>query len=120
MSSVDIDEAGREAVKAQLEALGPSSQLPRSPTTTLQQDITTESQRKVNLIWEFTQATVAIMVVAANIAVWLRTSFSKSTVPIPEGLSNALFLIVGFYFSRTDHAAIGGIGPKPSQTYEGR
>jgi uncharacterized oligopeptide transporter (OPT) family protein len=91
-----------------------------APTTTTQQDITLAGQRKVNLIWEFTQAAVALMVVGANIAVWLRMSFVNATNPIPEGLSNALFLIVGFYFSRTNHAAIGGVGHKPSQPYEGR
>lgn len=37
-----------------------------TPTTTEQQDLTVAGQRKVNLIWEFTQASIAILVVVAN------------------------------------------------------
>jgi len=90
------------------------------PTTTAQQDITTAGQRKVNLIWEYTQASVAVMVVGANIIVWVSASLLGKEVKIPEGLTNAMFLIVGFYFSRTNHAAIGGIGKKPESDYTGR
>ncbi len=90
------------------------------PTTTAQQDITTASQRKVNLIWEYTQAAIAVMVVAANIVVWVAVTLKGSANPIPPGLGEALFLVIGFYFSRTNHQAIGGIGPKPQQPYEGR
>ena len=89
-------------------------------TTTVQQDLTTTGQRKINLIWEITQASVAILVVTANILVWIAASLRATQSPLPEGLQNALFLIVGFYFSRTNHAAIGGVGHKPSQDYEGR
>jgi hypothetical protein len=39
---------------------------------------------------------------------------------VSQELVNAFFLIVGFYFSRTNHTAIGGIGSKPEQRYEGR
>ncbi len=96
------------------------SQPSMPPTTTAQQDISTAGQRKVNLIWEYTQASVAVMVVGANIVVWVGTSLFGKEVKIPEGLTNAMFLIVGFYFSRTNHAAIGGIGHKPEQQYQGR
>lgn len=109
-----------EASDPQVHVTVPSPVPSLPPSTTAQQDLTTASQRKVNLIWEYTQSAVAVMVVSANIAVWLRASFTSSQTPIPEGLSNALFLIVGFYFSRTNHAAIGGIGPKPQQDYQGR
>lgn len=86
-----------------------------APTTTTQEDITTAGQRKVNLVWEYTQAAVAITVVGANVLVWVITTVKGAAAPIPEGLTNALFLIVGFYFSRTNHSAIGGIGYKPSE-----
>lgn len=87
-----------------------------SPTTTVQEDITTAGQRKVNLIWELTQALIAIAIVVANVIVEVSGRDVKgSTV-----LSSAMFLVIGFYFSRTNHAAIGGIGPKPYQKYEGR
>ncbi len=91
-----------------------------SPTTTAQQDLTTDGQRRINLIWERTQATVAILVVGANVTVWVAASLLSKEIKVPEGLTNAMFLIVGFYFSRTNHSAIGGIGPKPTQDFIGR
>lgn len=89
------------------------SEQPLAPKTTTQEDLTTAGQRRINLIWEYTQAVVAITVTAAYICAQLMSIKS-------DGLSNACFLIVGFYFSRTNHAAIGGIGPKPEAKYEGR
>jgi hypothetical protein len=82
--------------------------------------LTTAGQRRINVIWEMTQAIIAIVVVLANILVWIFIVFNKVTEEIPSGLTNALFLVVGFYFSRTNHQAIGGVGRQPNQTYEGR
>lgn len=101
----------------------PSAPLP--PTTTAQQDLTHEGQRKINLIWEVTQAIIAIVVVGVNMGMFLIVGFgaaSGKAVPIPEGLTSAMFLIIGFYFSRTNHSAIGGIGRKndEGQEYRGR
>ena len=96
------------------------TQPPLAPTTTHQQDITTAGQRRVNLIWEFTQAAIALCVVIANLAVGVHDGFAKAPVEFPPMLSNSLFLVIGFYFSRTNHQAIGGIGYKPSPPYEGR
>jgi len=90
------------------------------PTTTAQQDLTTAGQRKVNLIWEYTQASIAISAVLANMVVGVFQGLTGSAAPFPVVLSNTLFLIVGFYFSRTNHAAIGGVGPKPNGEYKGR
>lgn len=91
------------------------------PTTTEQEDITTAGQRKVNLIWEFTQAFIAISVVLANMVAGIYYALSGINENIPSVLSSALFLVIGFYFSRTNHAAIGGVGKKPdSQKYIGR
>jgi hypothetical protein len=94
---------------------------PLPATTTAQEDITTAGQRRVNLIWEFTQAIIAIMVVLANMAVGVAIGFfGEPHKEYPPILSSALFLVIGFYFSRTNHASIGGIGKKPSSKYEGR
>lgn len=76
------------------------------------------------MIWEGTQAIIAVLVVIANVAV----GTYQGLVPPPIGtayqypiiLSSSLFLIVGFYFSRTNHAAIGGVGMKPEGEYRGR
>ena len=84
-----------------------------APTTTAQQDITTAGQRRVNLIWEYTQAAVALFV---TVAVIVSTVLRIDSVT----LTNAFFLIIGFYYSRTNHAAIGGVGPKPTEAYVGR
>ena len=82
-------------------------------TTTSEEDIVTTSQRKINLIWERTQSLIALGVAGAYI--YVQTSGLAS-----PGLDAAFFLIIGFYFSRTNHAAIGGVGQKPSPTYMGR
>lgn len=74
-----------------------------SPTTTEQQDITTAGQRRINLIWETTQAAVAIMVTIATI--YAAIAGVKSDI-----LSNAFTLIVAIYFVRMNHVKTGGIG----------
>lgn len=90
-------------------------------TTTQQEDLTTAGQRRVNLIWEFTQAFIAITVILANMVVGVLFAVRGSDdTNYPLVLSSSLFLVVGFYFSRTNHQAIGGIGEKPTQKYEGR
>lgn len=100
--------------------------------TTFQEDLTYAGQRRVNLIWEYTQAVVALMVVFSTMIagiysmVWPTVAIGTGTaqfqipVQIPTILSVAFGTVVGFYFSRTNHAAIGGVGGKPSQAYEGR
>jgi hypothetical protein len=86
-----------------------------------QHALTTSGQRRINLIWEVTQAFIAILLVSASIMVWVHEAYNGVVDRFPEGLSNALFLVVGFYFSRTNHSAIGGTGEKPTlQRYEGR
>jgi hypothetical protein len=113
----EVREMSQEAA---VEARVPQSQLPLSPTTTAQDDMTKAGQRKINLIWEYTQATISIMVVTANVLVAVYAGTTAVHPEFPPVLSNTLFLVVGFYFSRTNHAAIGGVGAKPSGEYEGR
>lgn len=84
-----------------------------APTTTAQEDITTAGQRKINLIWEITQAVIAVISTLA--VVYCEVAKIDSIA-----VRNAFFLIVGFYFSRTNHQAIGGTGGKPTQQYKGR
>lgn len=75
------------------------------PTTTEEQDTVTAGQRRINIIWETTQAAIAIAVTAALIYVSVKDISG-------EELKNAFFLIIGFYFSRTNHSNVGGIGHK--------
>lgn len=83
------------------------------PTTTTQEDIITARQSKINFIWESTQAIIALGVTGAMIYAAVNKIDS-------DVLKNAFFLIVGFYFSRTNHTAIGGVGRKPDPKYQGR
>lgn len=75
--------------------------MPLSPNTTKQQDITTAGQRRINLIWELTQAVIAVMITAAVI-------YCSVNRLSNEVLTNAFFLIVSMYFVRTNHTLIGG------------
>lgn len=88
---------------------------PLPATTTAAEDIVTAGQRKISLIWEITQSLIALAITGAII-------YSVVTKTPTEVLANAFFLIIGFYFARTNHQAIGGIGPKPTdnQQYVGR
>lgn len=84
-----------------------------TPTTTAQQDMVTAGQRKINLIWEFTQAAVSIIITMAVVYCEV-AKIDSSTI------RGAFFLIIGFYFSRTNHTQIGGVGDKPQPNYQGR
>ncbi len=99
----------------------PLEQISLPPKTTAQQDLTMAGQRKINAIWEYTQAIIALLVVSSTMASGMYAAFSKSSEQIPTIMSVAFGTVVGFYFSRTNHVAIGGIGRKPDETeYHGR
>ncbi len=94
---------------------------PLAPTTTAQEDLTTSGQRQINLLWERTQAIIALVVVMSTMAAGLFSAFTTSERQVPTIMSVAFGTVIGFYFSRTNHAAIGGVGKKPMpQHYEGR
>ena len=90
----------------------------RPATTTFQEDLTTAGQRRVNLIWEYTQASIAVVVVLFTMVAGIAAMIYG--LDIPSIISVAFGMVTGFYFSRTNHAAIGGIGHKPQQPYVGR
>lgn len=84
------------------------------PNATEQEALTFAGQRRINLIWEATQASIAIIVTLALVYV----SVVKTVAP---ELNNAFFLIVGFYFGRSNHSSIGGVGVKIDKApYVGR
>ena len=86
--------------------------------TTFQEDLTTAGQRRINLIWEYTQAAIAILVVVTTMICGGIGMYRDAQ--IPTIISVAFGMITGFYFSRTNHAAIGGVGKKAEAKYEGR
>lgn len=78
----------------------------------------TTGQRRVNLIWEVTQACIALGVtfatlwVSANMALMSGTDRAAFLL-----LGNAFFLVIGFYFGRTNHQRMGGTGSiQPGET----
>src|ERR1700735_2123208 len=76
------------------------------PTTTSEEDLRTASQRRVNLIWEYTQAGIAIYIVFAAVVYEFAAGYLKPNIT-PSVIPNAFFLVMGFYFGRTNHARIG-------------
>ena len=85
---------------------------PLAANTTTQEDLTTAGQRRINLIWEYTQSFVTLLVVLSNMVVAVTNGIRADTSEHPAILSSALFLILGFYYGRTNHEKIGGIGTK--------
>jgi hypothetical protein len=76
---------------------------PSAPaTTTVEQDRHSHGQRQINLTWEVTQAVIAMSITLATI-------FGAVKGVQSDTLQNGFFLIVGFYFGRTNHARAGGV-----------
>lgn len=80
-----------------------------APTTTEEQERHTASQREINKIWELTQATIAILVTITTLTVCVVLSVKGETKEALILISSAFFLIIGFYFSRTNHTKVGGV-----------
>lgn len=78
--------------------------------TTIEEDKHTKGQRRINLIWEITQAVIAIAVAGSTLyaatTLVLRGVGSETAFLLQ---SNAFFLVIGFYFGRTNHQRIGGV-----------
>jgi len=72
-------------------------------------------QRRVNRIWEFTQSYISISVTTTGLLVsavlTLRLGDTSSAFNL---LSNTMFVVIGFYFGRTNHQRTGGVGANPS------
>jgi len=70
----------------------------------------TAGQRRINIIWELTQAIIALAVSLATLyvagALALREMGQTAAFLL---LSNAFFLVIGFYFGRTNHQRTGGV-----------
>jgi len=90
---------------------------PLAPTTTKEQDRKTAGQRHINLIWELTQASIAISVTTMTLYAAVKLSLVQSAEAAPFLLlSNAFFLVIGFYFGRTNHQRTGGVGGESAGT----
>ena len=93
-----------------------------TPAEEAQRERMTAGQRKINLIWEYTQAVIAIAVVSSTMTAGLHSVFAHTGEQIPTVIGVAFGMVVGSYFQRTNHMNVGGVGPKPPQyqPYEGR
>lgn len=111
LAAATVDAAAATAIAARTDASNvplTSDEKNVRPLTTREQDEHTKGQRRINLIWEFTQALVAVMVTAATIFSALRGT--ESLV-----LGNAFTLIIALYFVRSNHTKVGGIGGTDSR-----
>lgn len=105
-----------------------------APTTTEQQDITLAGQRAINKIWEYTQSAIALLVVISGVMInsviimfvvinsveVTTTQLSLISISL-QFINLTTGIIIGFYFSRTNHSAQGGVGPKVADApYTGR
>ena|SRR5580765_2625977 len=95
-----------------------------TPDTTSEQDRKTAGQRRINIIWEVTQAIIALtvtgtgMYVAAQLALRNDPDVNAKSASVTAFLliSNTVFLVIGFYFGRTNHQRVGGTGASQSET----
>jgi len=81
------------------------------PTTTAEQNLRTAGQRRINMIWEYTQAFIAILLVISAVIITVVPSLQGRAIEVPDVLTSSLFLVLGFYFGRTNHARIGDSPP---------
>lgn len=116
--------------KAVIKKGPPSLTLP--PTTTEQEDIVSAGQRTINLIWETTQSKIALRVIAADLIICIALPVAVLVLRIDitvnqlavitlcvQPLSLITGIVIGFYFSRTNHSAIGGVGKKIAPSDKG-
>lgn len=91
------------------------------PLTEAQEDAVLAGQRRVNIIWEITQAFLAVVIITGNVAIYVVSAAKGPQVMVPQGLQVLGGMVIGFYFNRTNHSNIGGPGHKPpNPPYTGR
>lgn len=74
----------------------------KAPTTTAQEDLTTAGQRRVNIIWETTQAAITILITMAAIYCAVRGIDA-------DVLNFAFVAVISTYYARTNHTKVGGV-----------
>lgn len=97
--------------------------------TTFQEDLTHAGQRDINRLWETTQGKIAVYVILGTIiidgvvlvaSIGLARDLTGAQASA-LGVVNTLAIgVMSFYFSRTNHTQVGGVGRKPNDEYKGR
>jgi hypothetical protein len=79
--------------------------------TTREEDRHSLGQRRINAIWEMTQAAIALSVIwgAFGAAIWMVIQDPSNRLMAFLFLSNVVSIVIGFYFGRTNHQRIGGV-----------
>lgn len=81
-----------------------------APRTTAEQDTMTAGQRRINLLWEWTQAILAIIVTSVTLYIAARLAMSEAHDQAAFLLlSNAFFSVISVYLTRTNHTKTGGV-----------
>lgn len=80
-----------------------------SPTTTAEEDLVTAGQRNINRVWEYTQSAISLIVVITTATGVLAGRFQLTTSPLPAEWWTIVGLVIGFYFSRSNHTRTGGV-----------
>jgi hypothetical protein len=104
-----------------------------APTTTEAEDKVSEGQRAINRIWEETQSRIALVVVVGGMfvnallvisIVLLNKEVNVTQLALIsiclQFINLTAGIVIGFYFSRTNHEKTGGTGSKPEAPYSGR
>lgn len=88
----------------------PASKDPKNApaTSTAEEDRKTAGQRSVNRQWEFWQGFLAVLVIGG----FVYTACIQKESPALAGLAGS---IVTFYYVRTNHTKIGGVGGTDSR-----
>lgn len=102
------------------------------PTTTQEENIISAGQRTINIMWETTQARIAIFTVFSNIilnsvlslfVIFVGVDVTANQMALitlcMQPISLTTGIVIGFYFSRTNHSTIGGVGKKPQAQASG-
>jgi len=89
----------------------PQMQEQRQASVIDQMALRTAGQRRVHVIWETTQAMIAGIIVVTTMTICgmliVRQNYVEAALQL---VSNGFFLVIGFYFGRTNHARTGGVG----------
>lgn len=104
-AKIEGKRAGKKVVIEEAIVEGKAEEIPQrpmSPNTTAEEDITTAGQRRINMIWELTQAVISIMITGAMIYCVVQDVDTKE-------LSAAFFMVITMYLLRTNHTKIGGV-----------
>lgn len=83
--------------------------LTASPTSTEEEDRHSASQRQINRYWERVQGYIAVLVTTTSCAISLILVW-RGEYALGVGLiSSMVFLVIGFYFGRSNHERVGGV-----------